>query len=286
MAKETEKQVDQPKVFIGIATGPAKEYAIHQMVASLRRLNYQNLEIHWSTTHFGNRQSTVFRNRLVKLMSTVDWKCDWHVHTTHVDASQPENVRYNPKDPDVASYYDPVIKNLRLLRGEFLDGGCDYFLELGGDNPCFANTIEHLMGLNVDVAFAVCYQRPREKRSMDAGYPLVYVYSWTPEELEKFRLEPLLMEKFRLAWANTPMIIPLVAVNNYKRKKSLTKFASGTGCVLIKRHVLERVGWRLPPSRYFSEDLYFCHQCRLHGFSMKIDLRFHCPHFHEDGKVY
>lgn len=283
--------VSEPKVFIGIATGPAKEYALHQMVASLRNLNWRNMEIHWSTTHFGNRLSTVYRSRLVKLMETANWPGKWVVHTTYIRGDDyVDNVRRNPKTLKEA-FYDPVIRNLRELRGAFLDGDCDYFLELGGDNPPLRDTIKHLMAMDVDVAFAVCYQRPRTKEDSEEqdhmrGLPLVYVYSWRLEDLEKFGLDPYLMGKFRLAWMNTPMVIPLAATRNYKRKRSLTEFAAGTGCVLIKRHVLERVGWRLPPSRYFSEDLYFCHQCNLHGFTMKIDLKFFCPHLHEDGLAY
>lgn len=277
-------EITQPKVFIGIATGPAKEYALHQMVASLRMLDWQNLEIHWSTTHFNNAKSERYKQQLIDVMHTVDWQCDWSVHTTYIEYV--DNVKNIPRQPNKKAYYDPVVKNLRKLRGTFLDGDCDYFLELGGDNPPLRNTVKHLLGLNADVAFAVCYQRPREERSNPVGFPLVFVYTWTLEELERFQLDPYLMGKFKLAWANMPMLIPLKLVKNYKRKRYLTEFASGTGCVLIKRHVLERVGWRLPPSRYASEDLYFCHQCHLHGFKLKIDMKFFCPHYHEDGMVY
>lgn len=287
MASKAESNSVDPKVFVGIATGPAKEYALHQMIASLRHLNYDNLHIHWSTTHFGNKLSTVYRKRLVQVMGTVDWSNGWHVHTTYIRGNDyVDNTRRNPRKPEVTSYYDPVIRNLRKLRGEFLDGDCDYFLELGGDNPPLRDTVQRLMDLDVDVAFLVCYGRPRDDADKMRGLPLVFVYSWTLDELERFQLDPYLQGKFRLAWANTPMMLPLAVVPNWKRKHFLTEFAAGTGCVLIKRRVLERVGWHLPPSRYFSEDLYFCHQCRLHGFSMKLDLRHHCPHFHEDGLAY
>lgn len=269
---------------IGICTGPSKWYAAHIMVAALRNLDWDNLELHWAITDFGNQASTVYIQRLKALLGTVDWKCPVHLHTTQYDTKR-QAIYVRQNDDGSASAYDYVIRNLRLLRGKFLDGDCDYFLEVGGDNPPPRETIKRLMALKSDVAFGTCYQRPAQDADRDC-YPLVWTYTWQLSDLDKYDLEPIVQEKMRLAFTCTPFVVPVYARKNWKRIKYLRPYAGGTGMVLIKRHVLERVGWRLPPSFYFSEDLYFCHQCNAHNYSTIGDLKFHCPHMDESGVCY
>jgi hypothetical protein len=277
------QEVTQPKVFIGIATGPSKWYAAHYMVAALRNLDWGNMEIHWAVTDFGDSASTVYLQRLKALMATVEWKGDVFIHTTKYDVRRaPVCVRQVAGE---TSSYDFVIKNLRLLRGEFLDGDCDLFLEVGGDNPPPRDTVKRLLKFNVDVAFGTCYQRPNRDGDHEC-YPLVWQYTWNLKDLEQYNLEPIVKEKLKLAYTCTPFVVPIYANKRWKQMRYLKPYAGGTGMVLIKRHVLEKVGWRLPPSLYFSEDLYFCHQCNAHGFSTVGDLRFHVPHLDESGRTF
>ena len=166
-----------------------------------------------------------------------------------------------------------------------MDGDCQYFLEVGGDNPPPRDTIKRLMKHNKDVVFGTCYQRPSRDGSGEC-YPLVWTYTWDLKDLEKYNLEPLVKEKLQLAYVNTPFIVPVYAIRDWKQYKTVGPYAGGTGMVLIKRHVLERIGWRLPPSLYFSEDLYFCHQCNAHNYSTLGDLEFHVPHFDDNGMIY
>ena len=66
---------------------------------------------------------------------------------------------------------------------------------------------------------------------------------------------------------------------------------AGTGCVLIRRHVLERVDFRLDP-KYKSHptgaggfpDTYFTRDVHRE-FSMKADLSVICGHKREDGQI-
>lgn len=276
--------VATPKIFIGICTGPSKEYAAHYMIAALRNLDWDNYEIHWAITDFGDGKSSQYITDLKNLSSTVRWKGPVYFHTTQYDMKQvPVFMREND-DGSVASY-DYVLRNLRLLRGKFLDGDCDYFLEVGGDNPPPRETVKRLMRHNVDAAFGTCYQRP--ERDVDGeSYPLVWSYTWSMKDLEKFNLEPVVLEKLKLAYSCTPFVVPVYALNDWKNISTLSPCASGTGMVLIKRPVLEKVGWHLPPNFYFSEDLYFCHQLNGHGFSSLADLKFHVPHFDSNGRIY
>lgn len=273
----------QPKVFIGICTGKSKDYALHYMIAALRNLDYDNYEIHWAITDFGDSASNAYIQKIRDLTSTVQWKGPVYIHMTHYDVNRaPLCTRV--VEGELAAY-DLVIRNLRLLRGKFLDGDCDFFLEVGGDNPPPRETVKRLMRLDRDVAFGTCYQRPRRDGNREC-YPLVWSYTWQLGDLDKYNLEPKVKEQMKLAFTCTPFVIPLHARKNWQRLKYLQPYAGGTGMVLIKRHVLEHVGWRLPPSLYFSEDLYFCHQCNAHGYSTIGDLRFHVPHFDEDGLMF
>lgn len=272
-----------PKVFIGICTGPSKDYAMHYMVAALRNLDYPNTEIHWAVTDFGDGKSSIYIQHLKDLLATVKWQGSLHIHTTRYDTTKPP-VCTREVNGEVASY-DLVIKNLRLLRGKFLDGDCDYFLEVGGDNPPPRDTIKRLMKLDADVAFGTCYQRP-SRDGEGESYPLVWMYTWQLKDLNKHNLEPIVKEKLKLAFTNTPFVVPLYACKSWRKMKYLTPYAGGTGMVLIKRKVLEKVGWRLPPSLYFSEDLYFCHQCNAHGFKTVGDLKFHVPHMDDSGLTF
>ncbi len=272
------------KVFIGICTGPAKDYAMHYMIAALRNLDCPNAEIHWAVTDFGDAESALYLQKLKNLSSTVQWKGTVHIYTTHHDTKRPPICTRQLDDGSISSY-DLVIKNLRLLRGQFLDGDCTHFLEVGGDNPPPRETVNRLLKLDADVAFGTCYQRPCRDADKES-YPLVWMYTWSLKDLEKYRLEPIVKEKLALAFTCTPFVMPIYADPDWKNMNVLSPCAAGTGMVLIRRHVLESVGWRLPPSLYFSEDLYFCHQCNAHGFKTACDLKFHVPHFDDDGLMY
>ena len=61
---------------------------------------------------------------------------------------------------------------------------------------------------------------------------------------------------------------------------------SGTGCTLIKRPVLENLGFYLPESKYHSEDINFFTHAYLNGYTTKCDTAFHIAHFDADGVVY
>ncbi len=275
----------QAKVFIGICTGPSKDYAMHYMMAALRNLDWANKEIHWAVTSFDNAESDAYLQRLKQLSGTVKWDCPVYFHITHVN---PQKFKYcrvvDSAEGELPTIFpfDLVLTNLRRLRGVFLDGDCDYFLEVGGDNPPHRDTIQQLMSHGKDVVAGLCYQRPREKERIT---PLVWLYAWQMKDLP-MGLAPEVTDQFKTAFTDTPFLIPLGCFDGWQKEKTITPYAGGTGMVLIKRHVLERVGWHMPPSLYFTEDLYFFHQCNIHGYSTLGDLTHHVMHFHDNGMMY
>ena len=60
----------------------------------------------------------------------------------------------------------------------------------------------------------------------------------------------------------------------------------GMGCILIKRHVFERisypwydwVNYRDPKRSMLSEDLYFCEKCKMERIKIHADTRVACGH--------
>ena len=264
---------EKPRVYIGIPTGPPKAYALAYMFAALQNLNYPNREIHFAATRYrgGYKPEEGFPERIRKMLDAIPLGCDAAIHNCYLD------------EEDMKPY-GPVLRNLALLRGDFLDGGCDYFLLLGGDNPPPRETVNRLMKLEADVACGLVYQRPFRGIGGNA-YPLVYTYSWCLDELPKGLPEPV-MDEFRKAWKASMFYLPIYLDPDWQTGKILDRFASGSGCTLIRRRVLENVGFHLPHSQYHSEDINFFTHAFYQGYSTKCDLGFRVPHHDESGEAY
>lgn len=264
---------ENPSVFVAVATGPPKAYAIAYMFAALQNLNYPNKEIHFAITRYkgGYKDEAGFSERMRKLIEAIPLGCDVHIHNCYLPES--EMVPYGP-----------ILRNLRLLRGEFLDGGCDYFLLLGGDNPPPREAINHLMKLDADVACGLLYQRPH-RGIFGTAYPLLYEYSWTLDELPK-DLPQHLRDEFAKAFKASMFYLPIYLNPEWSKLGVIDRFTSGSGCTLIRRRVLEDVGFYLPSSGYHSEDVNFFANAHYLGYSTRCDLGFHVPHHDESGEAY
>lgn len=279
MPSGSAKSKHQPKVFVGIPTGPTKLYATYQMVAMLANLDYENMEIHWALTA-GYTHTEVWRdfyNRVKKLMEAVAWRegVTWHIHYKRLTKKQ------------LATRYRPVLENKTLLRDIFLDGDCEYFLLLGGDNPPPRPAIKRLLKCKADIAMGVCYQRPEVDKA-GGVYPLVWRYLWMPWELDDLEgVDPVNMEEMRLAWLHAPHILNIGFDPEWKRRKNQWMITGGDGCALIRRRVLEMIDWGVSPEvSYHSEDIHFMSLALWHGFTTCAATDLHVPHMHEDGKFY
>ena len=274
-----EQEETQPRVYIAIATGPAKDYAMMYMVAALQNLKWDNAEIHWAVSHGGDDDGDKYIDKLAAVMQAVRWECPWQIH------------RCNLTKEEFAIPYRAIIKNRRLLRADFLDGDCDYFFFVGGDNPPWRKAIKRLMKWDADVAFGVSYQRPKRDRwNPDAVYPMVWTYAWWMDELPK-DIPPDLYDVFWMAFLNVTLYLPLYVLPNWRRKKRLWRVSGGDGNCLIRREVLEHVGWSLPgilgaTHGYHSEDLHFFNKANLLGYSTVCDLKYHVCHLDANGKMY
>lgn len=262
---------NQPRVWIGIPTGPPKSYSLLSMLAALERLQYPNFEVHIAVTTYADGTGDWFLER-TKILST-QTPLDITVHETQLSLEEHRAL------------FVAVLRNFRKLRHEFLDGDCPYFLSLGGDNPPPHDTIQRLLALKADVASGICYQRPGRGQATTGVYPLLWTYTWTLDELPE-DLEEDVRSQFEKAWLNSTFVIPVNADGLWRQKKRLTNFCGGTGCVLIKRKVLERVGFELPYTCYHSEDMHFFNKANMRGFTSRCDLTFHVPHMDPNGEWY
>jgi len=168
----------------------------------------------------------------------------------------------------------------------FLDSDADYFLSLGGDNPPPRDAVKRLMKLDADVASGICYQRPSQAQAWkEPVFPLVYEYTWKLDELPD-DLEDDVRREFETAWLNSTLMVPLHTNPEWLKLETVRGYTGGTGCVLIRRKVLERIGFSLPPLGYHSEDIHFFNKANYRGFTTAWDLKLHVRHLDPDGSAY
>jgi len=272
-----------PKIEVVIPTGYVKDYVLLYMIAALEWLDYPHdrMEITWAITTVKDtpeldETQDAYYNRVTRLMETAHIDCPWSINKVYISQKQ------------AGTGFMPILKNRQYLRGHFLDGDADYFMMVGGDNPPLRDAAKRLLKLDADVAFGVSYQRPERDRALGI-YPMVWKYAWTMDELKKYNLPLDKLEHFRNAFLNATLYVPIWAIPNWKRYKTMTTVAGGDGNCLTRREVIENIGWSLPGIvggnlGYHSEDLHWFNQVNLAGYKTIVDLKYRVPHIHTTGE--
>ena len=266
--------VKLPKVFIGIPIGPSKLYSTYYMVASLANLDYPKVELHWAVTGaYDDPRFPDYHTRLTRLCEAVKWRDGW-TNTIHYLPLSRERRFTN---------YGPILDNKTLLRNLFLDGDCEYFLLLGGDNPPPRGAVKQLMATNADVAMGTCYQRPEVTKM--GVYPLVWRYLYSLKDIEKAKVDPINKALIKKSWLNSPATINVSYDPDFTNEIIVWDVCGGDGCALIKRRVLEMIDWGVTPpeSCSCSEDMYFMTQALYFGFTTCCLPKVHIPHMAESG---
>jgi len=253
------------------------------MLAAISNIDYpkDKLIINIAVTNRGDPEDVQFFNRLEALVDNS--KIPFKVNLNMTNPTSDEKERWG-------QYY-AVVCNLHELRKQFLDSDADYFWVLGGDNPPPRHVLHGLLKMEADVNSAMILQRPLRAREYDKPgmpyqvdpSPMFWMYLWTIDDLHKRRdLDPRLKEALRACWINLPLIHlfktdkPMIAWN--------TSF--GSGCSLVKREVMEHLGYYLNESCYCSEDLQFMQWVHVLGFKTAFNTGLHCGHFDPNGALY
>lgn len=273
---------DLPKIMLAIPTGSIKEYAFLYMLASIRNLYYpvDKLEVHIGFTDRGDALSEQALARLKGLVANAFIPFSVTIHKT------------KPTEKDIERWgpYCAVIVNLHEMRKVFLDGDAKYFWVLGGDNPPNSGVLRRLLNLNVDVAGALIKQRPTRGRHFDpdgckdanAIRTVFWVYSWRPEDIRQSTYEPKLKHSLLRSWVEMP---PMHLA--YFGKEGNVEYGCnfGSGCELVKRKVIEAIGYYLGQG-YHSEDIHFGQWANYLEFKTALDPNVVCGHFDPDGRLY
>lgn len=232
-------------------------------------------------TDRGDTASKEYIQHMRGLVENSKMPMEFNIHVTK--PTQQEIDRWGP--------YVAVIKNLHVLRQDFLMKGFDYFWCIGGDNPVGTGTLRRLLELDVDVAGALIRQRPNRGREFDIDgdrdaksiRPMFWEYVWTPEDVRKRKdLEPKLKENLLNAWVEMP---PMKLKWLTDKDKTLYGCNFGSGCELVRREVLECIGYYLGMG-YHSEDIHFGQWANFLGFRTALNPKVMCAHFDPDGRLY
>jgi len=150
----------------------------------------------------------------------------------------------------------PISNNRNQIVKDFLRTDCDYLMMLDDDTCPLKNPLE-LIEHDKDVIGAIYPGRTNE------GI-IFHIYKFGEEYPKK-----LVFKQY-----------------DNSEIRGLTKIdAIGTGCVIIKRNVLEKI--KRPFEDLFDEDgilvtnddMHFCHKCRQNGFEVWTHGDYMCSHY-------
>ena len=152
------------------------------------------------------------------------------------------------------------LHQYRRGRELFLRTACDALLVIESDIIPPVDALERLAALDVDLAYGAYLFRVT---------PVVNIF----ERYQKkaINIGESLTVRGKWPWARQQGVVECSG--------------AGLGCVLIKRHVLEAVDFRITPLGRVHCDSLFTEDVYRKGFSMKADTAVLCGHKREDGEI-
>jgi hypothetical protein len=159
--------------------------------------------------------------------------------------------------------HTPYENNLHHIVNDFMDGDCEFWLNIDSDNPPISNPLD-LVKFNLDII----------------GLPTP-VWHFTGEKKGE-----------RPIYENVYRYVPSAdAYAEWNVKEGLQEVdAVGTGCVLYSRRVFEHPQMRKAPfQRIFNEDgtvergndIAFCERAKREGFRIFAHYDYRCNHFND-----
>ena len=168
------------------------------------------------------------------------------------------------KDEHIKDIRDRLVHSRNILRDYALKNNYDYLLSLEQDIIAPKDTINRLVRHNKDIVTAV-YFKLVEKSYFEKNklikktkelYPVLFQFA--PKEMK---------DKMRF-------VLPL----EVRGDKFFKVRASGLGCILISRKVLEKIKFRTVKGNTSYDDLWFCDDAIKHRFDIYVDTSVKCKH--------
>ncbi len=151
--------------------------------------------------------------------------------------------------------FERLVYNRNLLRQEALDKQYDYLFSLEQDIIPPNEIIERLLRYDKDIITGIYFKpwtRGKEK------IMLAMIWAFHPTDPTK-KLN----------------IREDIVMGNHLLKIGYC----GLGCVLIRRHILEKIKFRYEPSEGEAfDDMFFCKDAKEHGFEIYADTAVKCRH--------
>ena len=151
----------------------------------------------------------------------------------------------------------PISSNRNEIVRDFLETDCKFLVMIDDDNPPLKNPFK-LLELNRDVV----------------GVPIPG-RDWRGIHWHVYKIKE-----------DNPKTGIVYELHPYNKRKGLQKVdAISTGCIVIKREVLEKI--KRPFEDLFDEDgiimsnddMYFAHKCRKAGFQQWAHFDYYCSHY-------
>jgi len=163
-------------------------------------------------------------------------------------------------DGDDHGRWENLCRKLKWARTLALQGGYDALLTIESDIIVPEDALEKLAAVDADVVYGLFVLRfgDRHWNAAMEMRPQGYLKLLSSDK-----------EAARAAWG-----------------KVIECEGHGQGICLIRRHVLDRIGFRNPKPKLYAQDWFFSFDCQEMGFKQMIHLGVVCGHIEPTGEVF
>lgn len=161
------------------------------------------------------------------------------------------------KDTFFPTARERIVHSRNLLRKKVLNEGYDYFLSLEQDVIPPKDIIERLLQHKKPVVAGVYYMEYNVKKQ---------------ENIIGKKILPLLYKKH-----DKEHLVQLTP-EEIEQPKLLQIAASGLGCMLIHRSVLEKISFRYEKNKLVFDDIWFCQDLEKAKIPLFVDTSVKCKH--------
>lgn len=228
-----------PKVLVGCPTYDGKEYCLDDYISGLYSLTYGNFDVCIADN---SKKSGYFR----KLQGIAG---EWHGKRN----GKFEVIRQGYSSPEPRQR---IVEGKNMIREVALDRKYDYFLSLEQDVVAPADFIERLLSRGKDIISGTYFNFVPKLNSLVV---LAYCYKSEQDRAEE-----------RTSTLGILDLCPGRVIENLR--------ATGVGCILIRREVLEGIKFRFVREKSAFDDWWFCTDAIEKGYSINLDTSMLCKH--------